>query len=223
MRVFTRLVFALCITLAGMTARADQINFDEVADATDISYHYFSRGVLIFCAGPSSACKTLSVYARAAEGAHSGKNVISTRKTDAPVVHGSTTGAILMLFPDKVSRVSIAARSIPRAGEESSPDHVLIGAFDSNRKRVGEVVAGTAHNTWEKLSISAPDNRIEALLLGVDESHGGNVEAQFDTLRFERVWRPLGWIPVVIVIVLLGVVGAIYVNRKHPPADSARA
>ncbi|MBL8480779.1 MAG: hypothetical protein JNJ60_01180 [Rhodocyclaceae bacterium] len=221
MRTATRLALALWLMLAWSMVRAEQINFDDVPDGTDISYHYFSSGVLIFCAGPPSVCKSFAVYGRAAEQAKSGKNVIATTKSGPPVVHGSSTGAILVVFPDKVSRVSIAARSVPQEGAENPEDHVLIGAFDSSRRRVGDIVAGQTHNTWETLSISAPDNRIEALLLSVDESHGGNVDAQFDNLRFERVWRPLGWVPVVVVIVLLGVALAVFMNRRHPPSGAA--
>jgi hypothetical protein len=190
------------------------INFDDVADQADIRTHYQPQGVTFSCEG--TACSNPSVanviYARATTPTPSTPNSVSPLRTGFPGVKDSATGRVVANFSSPVKTVSIDASAMLVPEPLNQIAYANITAYDAT----GAIVAsttGTALNVFQTLTVTAPDNRIVKVTLGLS----GNVAvATFDNLQFDRD-TTLIWIIVFIIFIILVIVYWIFKSKKDLP------
>ena len=207
----------LLVTLGG--AKAQPINFDSVADGTDISTYY--PGMSFSCQG--AKCPGTAIYARAVTGTPSVPNGISPLKTGLPGVANNLTGVIRVRFSESVRSVSVDAIGIPLLATLDKPQVAILVAQDSGGNLIGEAT-GTAFNRYETLTVSAPSNAIHYVVLGVS-GNGTATVANFDNLNFVRPrerWRvedraTMLWVVFGILVLGFTVAAGRYFQRSRRP------
>jgi hypothetical protein len=213
---------AAAVALAGMVAVASAqttINFDDVADQADVRTHYQPQGVTFSCAGTPCADPAIAngVYARTTSGTPSAPNGVSPIKTGFPGVSDTRTGRVIAAFSSPVKTVSVDARStlVPEPLNQTAFANLI--AFDANGAEVARAT-GTQLNVFEKLTVSAPDDRIARVSLGVS---GQVAIAAFDNLQFGRdaTMGMLFWVPIFIIILI--VVYLFFRRKKDQPRPPA--
>lgn len=208
-------VAASCAAMLAPASAQTAINFDDVADKTDIRTHYQPQGVTFSCDGAPCSAPAIAngIYARATTPTASTPNSVSPLKTGFPGVRDSVTGRVIATFSSPVKTVSIDARStlVPEPLNQTAFANIV--AFDANGATVASA-AGTQQNAFQTLTVSAPDNRIVKVSLGVT----GNVAvATFDNLQFGRDPTVIWWVLVTIFILIVVVVYWFYKRRKDLP------
>lgn len=217
MSAFIRIVNIAIVAFGATSSLAfalTTINFDDVADQTDIRTHYQSQGVTFSCEG--AACSNPSIanviYARATTPTASAPNSVSPIRTGFPAVKDSLTGRVVANFSSPVKTVSIDASATLVPEPLNQLAYANITAYDA----AGAVVAsatGTALNAFQTLTVAAADNRIVKVTLGVT----ANVAvATFDNLRFDRD-ASLLWVIYPIFIIIFVIVYWFYKRKKDLP------
>jgi PEP-CTERM motif-containing protein len=168
---------ALLLFVAGTALADTTINFDDVADGTNINTNY--PGVTFSCFG--TACPSSNIFARSVgASAFSPSNVVSTLSAGIPGVQDTVTGAIEVHFATPQSAVSIenflflAPEGLGSAGEG------YFQAYDSSLHLLQEI-DNTALGAWSNLTIS--QSGISYLLMG-DVGGGQNYISYFDNLCY---------------------------------------
>jgi hypothetical protein len=178
------------------------INFDDVADKSDVRTQYQARGVTFSCDG--SACSSPSIangiYARATTPPPSTPNSVTPIKDGFPGVRDAVTGRVVATFSSPVKTVSIDARAVLVPEPLNQTAYANMIAYNANGATVG-TTTGTQLNTFETLTISTSSNQITRVSLGVS---GAVAVATFDNLRFEGdpnlIWV---WFPIFIIILVI--------------------
>ena len=208
------LAAALCVLPAAAQAQTT-INFDDVADQADVRTQYQPQGVTFSCAGAPCTDPAIAngIYARATTGTASAPNAVTPLKTGFPGVRDLSTGRVVATFASPVKTVSVDARStlVPEPLNQTAFANIV--ALDANGATVA-TAAGTQQNAFQTLTVSAPDNRIVKVSMGVT----GNVAvATFDNLKFGRdeSMGMLLWVPVFIIFII--VVYLFFRRRKDLP------
>lgn len=185
------------------------INFDDVADQADIRTHYQPQGVTFACEG--AACSNPSIangiYARATTPTASVPNSVTPIKTGIPGVKDSLTGRVVASFSSPVKTVSIDARAVLVPEPLNQVAYANIIAYDATGATVASAT-GSVLNAFETLTVTAADNRITKVTLGVS---GVVAVATFDNLQFDR---DPSFIGVVFPIFLLIFVAVYWYYRK---------
>jgi hypothetical protein len=195
------------------------INFDDVADQTDIRTHYQPQGVTFSCDG--AACSSLTIanaiYARATTPTASVPNSVTPIRTGFPGVKDSLTGRVVASFSNPVKTVSIDARAVLVPEPLNQLAYANITAFDAT----GAVVAsttGSALNAFQTLTVTAADDRIVKVTLGVS----GNVAvATFDNLQFDRDASFL-WVIYPIFFIIFVIVYWFFKSKKDLPRPPSK-
>ena len=168
---------ALFLFVAGTALADTTINFDGVADGTNINTTY--PGVTFSCFG--TACPSSNVFARSiGASAFSPSNVVSTLSAGIPGVQDSVGGAIEVSFATPQSAVSIENFVFLAPEGLGTTGFGYFQAYDSGLNMLTEVRNSTL-GTWTDLSISG--SGISFLLLG-DVGGGQNYISYFDNLCY---------------------------------------
>lgn len=190
------------------------INFDDVADQTDIRTHYQPQGVTFSCEG--TACSNPSIanaiYARATTPTASAPNSVTPIMTGFPGVKDTLTGRVVASFLTPVKTVSIDARAVLVPEPLNQLAYANITAYDAT----GAVVAsttGSALNTFQTLTVAAADDRIVKVTLGVS---GTVAVATFDNLQFDRD-AAMFWVLYPIFFIILVIVYWFFKRKKDLP------
>ena len=211
---------AAALLLSVCEARAAQtvINFDDVADGKDIRTQYQPLGVTFSCSG--TACSgpsiTNKIYARATTGTPSAPNSVTPLKLGIPGVSDAITGRVIATFADPAKSVSVDARSVLVPEPLNQTAYAQIIAYDAQGATVASA-AGSQSGAYQTLTVTAPDNRIAKVSLGVT---GPVAVATFDNLKLERDWYAVvvwWWWWWVIVVVILGFLAILVKRRKRAP------
>lgn len=190
------------------------INFDDVADQTDIRTHYQPQGVTFSCEG--TACSNPSIanaiYARATTPTASVPNSVTPIMTGFPGVKDTLTGRVVASFSTPVKTVSVDARAMLVPEPLNQLAYANITAYDAT----GAVVAsttGSALNTFQTLTVAAADDRIVKITLGVS---GTVAVATFDNLQFDRD-AAMFWVLYPIFFIILVIVYWFFKRKKDLP------
>ena len=168
---------ALFLFVAGTALADTTINFDGVADGTNINTTY--PGVTFSCFG--TACPSSNVFARSiGASAFSPSNVVSTLSAGIPGVQDSVGGAIEVSFATPQSAVSIENFVFPAAEGLGTTGFGYFKAYDSSLNLLTQVNNSTL-GAWTNLTISG--SGISFLLLG-DVGGGQNYISYFDNLCY---------------------------------------
>lgn len=123
------------------------------------------------------------------------------------------TGRVVASFASPVKTVSIDARAVLVPEPLNQTAFANIIAFDASGATVASA-AGSQLNAFQTLTVSAPDNRIVKVSLGVT----GNVAvATFDNLQFGRDPTIIWWVWVPLFILFVVVVYWFYKRKKDLP------
>ena len=189
------------------------INFDDVADKTDIRIHYQSQGVTFSCEGAacSFAANANGIFARATSNTASAPNAITPVRDGIPGVVDSLTGRVAATFTHPVNSVSIDALSVMVPEPQEQKSYANIIAYDSN----GAVVTSATcsqRNAFQTLTVSTPGNTIAKVSLGVT----GNVAiAVFDNLRFESVQKKSAWLWITLIAISCLIAVFVFLKKKR--------
>jgi hypothetical protein len=217
MSAFIRIVSIAIVAFGATSSLAfalTTINFDDVADQTDIRTHYQPQGVTFSCEGAACSNPAIAnaIYARATTPTASVPNSVSPIGTGFPGVKDSLTGRVAANFSSPVKTVSVDARAVLVPEPLNQLAYANIIAYDA----AGAVVAsttGSALNAFQTLTVAAADNRIVKVTLGVT----GNVAvATFDNLQFDRD-ASLIWVIYPIFFIILIAVYWFYKSKKDLP------
>jgi hypothetical protein len=168
---------ALLLFVAGTALADTTINFDGVADGTNIDTTY--PGVTFNCFG--AACPSSNVFARSiGASAFSPSNVVSTLSAGIPGVQDSVTGAIEVSFATPQSAVSIENFVFLAPEGLGTTGFGYFQAYDSSLNFLTEVDNSTL-GAWTNLTIS--HSGISHLLMG-DVGGGQNYISYFDNLCY---------------------------------------
>ena len=220
--VVTRVLACFAIMAFGaagsLAVAQTTINFDGVADKTDIRTYYLPQGVTFSCDG--AACSNPSIanaiYARATTPTASTPNSVAPVKDGFPGVRDVFTGRVIAAFSSPVKTVSIDARAVLVPEPLNQTAYASIVAFDASGATVASAI-GTQLNAFQTLSVSAPDNRIVKVSLGVT---GTVAVATFDNLQFDRD-PAMFWVIWVVVLIIIVVVYWFYKSKKDLPRPPA--
>jgi hypothetical protein len=168
---------ALLLFVVGTAFADTTINFDGVADGTNINTTY--PGVTFSCFG--AACPSSNIFARSVgASAFSPSNVVSTLSAGIPGVQDSVAGAIEVSFATPQSAVSIENFLFTAAEGLGTPGKGYFQAYDSSLHLLQEI-DNTALGAWSNLTIS--QSGISFLLMG-DVGGGQNYISYFDNLCY---------------------------------------
>jgi len=192
-KTWTVLALYIAVSLVvALGARADTvINFDNVADGTDITNAY--AGVTFTCFSSVLACpngtNSGDVFARLSSAATSAPNIVSTLQTGVPGTQDSTTGAIEVHFQTAQSAVSIDDVLFQAAEGLGSAGYGYLEAFDSSLNfiagsQIKDLYSGNPANldVTKTLFFSSAAGNISYLLLG--DIQGANIISAFDNLCY---------------------------------------
>lgn len=208
----------MCFAIVGygvtpsVTFAQTTINFDDVSNRTDVRMSYQSLGVTFTCDGTACSQPTIAngIYARATTLTPSTPNSVTPIKDGFPGVSDSFTGRVVAIFSSPVKTVSIDARAILVPEPLNQTAYANIIAFDA----AGAIVTtttGTQLNAFQTLVVTAPDNRIVKVSLGVT---GGVAVATFDNLQFDRD-PPMFWVLIIVFFIFIFVwVYWVYASRR---------
>jgi len=190
------------------------INFDDVADQTDIRTHYQPQGVTFSCEGTACSSPSIAnaIYARATTPTASVPNSVTPVRTGFPGVKDTLTGRVVASFSTPVKTVSIDARAVLIPEPLNQLAYANITAYDA----AGAIVAsttGSVLNAFQTLTVAAADDRIVRVTLGVS----GNVAvATFDNLQFDRDAAKL-WVIYPIFFIIFVVAYWFFKSKKDLP------
>jgi hypothetical protein len=217
MSAFIRIINIAIVALGASSSIAfalTTINFDDVADQTDIRTHYQPQGVTFSCEG--TACSNPSIanviYARATAPTASVPNSVTPIRTGFPAVKDSLTGRVVANFSSPVKTVSIDASAtlVPEPLNQIAYANII--AYDA----AGAIVAtttGSAHNVFQTLTVAAADNRIVKVTLGLS---GIVAVATFDNLQFDRDGS-MYWVLFPIFFIIFVIVYWFFKRKKDLP------
>jgi hypothetical protein len=178
--------FAMSL-LGAIGARADTtINFDDVANGTNIDSHY--AGLTFSCtySPHPSVCSGGggNVYAVADAGAFSAPNIVSTYVNPGGVYgqQDNIVGAIEVTFAAPQSAVSIQAYEFQAAEAFGTPGYAYIQAYDSSFSFLGETDDSSALYVYSNLGISEAAGNISHVVIG--DVQGANTLSFFDNLCY---------------------------------------
>jgi len=217
MSAFTRTINIAIVAFGATSSLAfalTTINFDDVPNQTDIRTHYQPQGVIFSCEG--TACSNPSIanaiYARTTTPTASVPNSVSPIRTGFPAVKDSITGRVAANFSSPVKTVSIDASATLVPEPLNQVAYANITAYDAT----GAIVAsttGSALNVFQTLTVTAADNRIVKVTLGLS----GNVAvATFDNLQFDQD-TSMYWVLFPIIFIILVAVYWFFKRKKDLP------
>ena len=214
-RLLICLAFSACLAAPYTALAQTAINFDDVTDKTDIRTQYQPRGVTFSCDGASCANPSIAnaIYARATTSTASAPNSVTPVRDGAPAVSDSRTGRVVATFASPVKTVSIDARAVLVPEPLNQTAFANMVAFDSTGATVGSAT-GSQLNSFQTLTVSAPDNRIVKISLGVTGPVG---IATFDNLRFEGDPTIIYFVMLIALIFVLFVTYWFYKRKKDLP------
>ncbi len=210
------LILFTCLAFPTLAFAQTSINFDDVADGTDIRSHYQGRGVVFSCEGSACADPVIAngIYARATANTASAPNSVSPLKTRIPGVADQLTGRVIASFASPVKSVSIDAKTVQVPEPLNQTHFANMLAFDASGALVATAVA-TQFNQFEILTVTAADNQIVKVSLGVT---GPTSVAVFDNLQFsgDPGFRLIAFI-IVFLIVFIYILFSFIKKKKDLP------
>lgn len=195
------------------------INFDDVADKTDIRTRYQPQGVTLSCDGAACSAPSIAnaIYARATTPTASPPNSVTPIRDGFPGVADTLTGRVVASFSSPVKTVSIDARAVLVPEPLNQTAYANITAYDAADAIVASAT-GTQLNAFEKLTVSTSGNNITKVTLGVT---GPVAVAVFDNLQFDSDPMLL-WV-MIIAFVFIGVIVYLFFFRKKDLPRPPRA
>lgn len=221
LRGLANMALMSCLAIPAFVLAQTTINFDDVADATDIRTHYQSRGVVFSCDGTPCANPQIAngIFARLTTQTASAPNSVTPVRTGIPGVKDTLTGRVIAAFTSPVKSVSIDARSIQVPEPLNQRHFANMTAFDA----AGAVVAtaeGSQFGAFQTLTVTAADSRIVKVSLGVT---GPTSIALFDNLQFSGDSQKMSFVVMAILFVFILVIVSRFIKAKkdlpRPPTQ----
>lgn len=194
-RALANMAIVACLTAPALVSAQTTINFDDVANGTDIRTHY--QGVTFSCEGTSCSnpAGANGIYARITQSTASLPNSVTPWQAGNPGISIRTN--LIASFANPVKTVSIDARTFQLPETLVVKDYAKITAYDAQNAVVATAI-GTQFNTFETLSVAAGDNRIAKVSIGLT---GPTSVADIDNLKFSM--DPIAWWPPILIILIL--------------------
>lgn len=189
------------------------INFDGVADKTDVRTTYQPQGVTFSCDGAACSSPAIAnmIYARATTPTASAPNSVTPIRDGFPGVADALTGRVVANFSSPVKTVSIDARAVLVPEPLNQTAYANMIAYDAT----GAIVAtatGNQLNAFQTLTVSTSGNSIVKVTLGVT---GPVAIAIFDNLQFDS--DPMLWIVIISIFIIGVIVYWLFFRKKDLP------